>query len=392
MPSSARLGYVINGSATSLASWSGLNVSILGALRQNGAEVVVADNLTGAVPLVPRLRRIAHRLAGQRYLLERDTSVVRAWAGAGARVLAQAGDVGTVVLTGAIPGVELPARYDLAIWADATFHALRRTYPGHDRLAPASIRSGDTLERRAFERARVVCFASEWAADDAVRVYGVDAGKVHVVPFGAICDAAYANDADAAAAIGSRGREALHLVFSGVDWHRKGGSLVLETAALLHRDGIPVRVTIAGCTPPADVRLPAYVEVAGFLDKQDAGQFAQWDRLMRRAHLLFVPSRADCFGLVYAEASAYAVPSVASDVGGVASAVRAERNGVLLPSTALASQYAAAIAELWHDRRAYERLALASFIEWQSRLNWGVAGRTFLDLLAPSDQASRIRK
>ena len=382
MAPSARLGYVVNGSATDLRSWSGLNASILGALRQNGADVIVEDNLTRQVPLVPRVRRIVHRLAGQQYLLERDASVVRSWADAGARVLAQAGEVRTVVLTGAIPGVELPPRYDLAIWADATFHALRRTYPGHDRLAPASIRSGDALERRAFERARVVCFSSEWAADDAVRVYGVDPGKVCVVPFGAICAPVYADEAEAGAAIGSRERDVLHLVFSGVDWYRKGGPLVLETAERLQRAGVAVRVSIAGCVPPAETRLPAYVETLGFLDKQDAGQLARWDRLMRSAHLLFVPSRADCFGLVYAEASAYGVPSVASDVGGVGSAVRPGGNGVLLPVHASAEQFADAIAELWHDRNAYGRLARASFTEWRTRLNWDVAGRTFLERLA----------
>lgn len=86
----------------------------------------MADNLTRQVPLVPRVRRVAHRLAGSCHPLERDPAVVRTWADAGARVLAQAGDPRTVVLTGAIPGVELPDQYDLAIWADATFHALRR--------------------------------------------------------------------------------------------------------------------------------------------------------------------------------------------------------------------------------------------------------------------------
>ena len=53
--------------------------------------------------------------------------------------------------------------------------------------------------------------------------------------------------------------------------------------------------------------------------------------LWREATFLFMPSRAETFGAVYAEAAANGVPSIALDIGGVGDAVVDGENGRLLP-------------------------------------------------------------
>ena len=40
-----------------------------------------------------------------------------------------------------------------------------------------------------------------------------------------------------------------------------------------------------------------------YLNKQDRAQRAELDELFYNAHFLLVPTRSDCFGIVFAEAS-----------------------------------------------------------------------------------------
>jgi glycosyltransferase involved in cell wall biosynthesis len=96
---------------------------------------------------------------------------------------------------------------------------------------------------------------------------------------------------------------------------------------------------------------------------------------------LLVPTLADCFGLVFAEASAYALPSVARAVGGVASAVADGRTGFLLPADAGADAYCDALLPLIHDRDRYEAMAVAAYRDYATRLNWDSAGARFVSEL-----------
>ena len=327
MPKTA---YVTVGSATDVRAWSGLNTHIVQALRDAGLDMLVADNLGPAKLLWPRLKaRIYHRWLGESYSLDRDRPVAWRWSREAARRLATQGDIQTVVSTGTIPVAQLPAKYQTVIWSDATFHSLRSTYPGFEKLCRSSIRSGDWLEKRAYDRSALICFSSQWAAADAANYYGVPDKKLAVIPYGANCPAVYRDATAAMNSVRSRSRSQCRLVFVGLDWERKGGPLVLDIARRLHDGGVPVHLSLAGCAPPASLGLPDWSECLGFLNKQVPADWRKWDALLREAHFLLVPSTAECYGLVYAEASAYAISSLARNVGGVPSVVRHGVNGFL---------------------------------------------------------------
>ncbi len=382
---SRKVGYVTIGSASDVRAWSGLNAHILQALRDAGLEVAVADNLGAPRRFLSRLKgRIYRSFSNKTYSLDRDRAIALQWAQEAARRLSTQGDVPLVVSTGTIPIAQLPERYSTAIWADATFHSLRTTYPGYDKLCHDSVTSGEWLEKRAFDRSNLICFSSQWAATDAANYYGVPAHKLAVIPYGANCPPAYPDETAAIAGVRSRSRSLCRLVFVGVEWERKGGPLVLETARRLHDQGIPIRLSLMGCNPPPGTALPDYVENAGFLNKQVPADWEKWDTLMRSAHFLILPSIADCTPVALAEASAYALPSLARNVGGVSSVVRHGTNGLLFTPDADAGAYSDAIARLWQDPAAYEELALSSHREWTAHLRWDVAGKRFAERLTAS--------
>ncbi len=97
-------------------------------------------------------------------------------------------------------------------------------------------------------------------------------------------------------------------------------------------------------------------------------------QLFREASFLVVPSRQEAYGLVYAEACAFGLPSVAADIGGVGAILNDGLNGLLLAPGASADSYAAAVARVWDDEDAYRAMQTAARYAFETRLNWHAWG------------------
>ncbi len=165
-----------------------------------------------------------------------------------------------------------------------------------------------------------------------------------------------------------------------MDWERKGGWTALEIADLLNRSGLPTRLTIVGSTPRIPDRFLQYVDVRGRLDKSSGGA-DEIARLMKSSHFLVLPTQAEAYGLVMCEANAFGVPALSTSVGGVPTVIRPDKNGTLFDRDASAEAYAAYILGLFDDYAKYLRLAHSSRDEFETRLNWTVAGTAVRSLL-----------
>src|SRR5260370_37633116 len=89
---------------------------------------------------------------------------------------------------------------------------------------------------------------------------------------------------------------------------------------------------------------------------------------------MIFPTRRDASAIVCCEASAFGLPQIVSDVGGLA--VRNGENGIRLPAAASGSDYAAAISELGEDRNRYFTLACSRRGMFEASLKWGAGGRS----------------
>jgi len=118
--------------------------------------------------------------------------------------------------------------------------------------------------------------------------------------------------------------------------------------------------------------LPSFVRLHGLLRKSVPHELETLLRLYRDAHFFLLPTRWEPFGHVFTEAAAFGVPSIATQVGGVPTAVRDGVSGKLLPVEAEADDYAALIFDLLDDAARYRELAASSFAEYESRFAWPV--------------------
>ena len=116
---------------------------------------------------------------------------------------------------------------------------------------------------------------------------------------------------------------------------------------------------MVGAAPPEPVDLPG-VEFVGYLDKNLPEHRDRLNRLYREASFFVLPTRNECYGIVFCEASAYGLPSLATHTGGVPDVVREGENGFTFPPQDDGAGYAARIAELWADPVRYQALRASS--------------------------------
>jgi glycosyltransferase involved in cell wall biosynthesis len=246
-------------------------------------------------------------------------------------------------------------------------------------FSQAALEHGNLLQQLSLKKAALSIFCSDWAAETAIENYQVDQSRIKVLPFGANL-LEIPTPEEISTAIEQRSQASgCRLLFMGVDWERKGGDLVLATAEILHRSGTKVSVDIVGCQPPGAV--PDYVHTHGFISKSTAVGRAKIKSLLLAAHYLFVPSIAECYGLVFAEASAFGVPSLARATGGIPSAVSNGINGWAFDIDASPTAYAGYITGQLASQGTYRASALRARQFYEERLNWRVAIDTLESLL-----------
>ena len=264
--------------------------------------------------------------------------------------------------------------------ADATFAGMVDYYWAYTGLSADYLAKGHDQERRSLQRADLAVYPSEWAAQSAINSYGASPEKIAVIPFGANFGSQNRRE-DVWASIEQRSIDHPRILFVGTHWQRKGGDLVADAVQLLRGRGMDVQLDMVGCDVPARVRAQPGVHAHGYLNAHRAKDRETLTSLYRKAHLLFVPSRAEAYGMTYAEASAFGLPSITTATGGIPGVVCDGINGYCLPISAPAAQYAHLIEGILTDRDRYQTLARASFQQFEERLNWKVFCNEYLALL-----------
>jgi glycosyltransferase involved in cell wall biosynthesis len=258
---------------------------------------------------------------------------------------------------------------------DATFQQLQGYYTSFSNLAAYNVKQGIALDKKAFEKAAHCMLASDWCQQSAITNYGIQPQKISVVPCGANLD-----NPPAAIPVAENSADSCRLLFLGVEWERKGGDIALDTFYKLKSKGIAVQLHIIGCVPPHDISGEAGIIHIPFLDKSKEEDFIKLQEIFLQTDFLLLPTRAECAGIVFCEASAYGIPSVTTDTGGVTTYVKNEVNGFALPPEANGETYANVIARLFSDKDEMARLKKSSRQYYEEKLNWNAWGNRFAEI------------
>lgn len=360
-----RIGILTASAAEDRGAFSGITWFVQQALASHVGETIALG--PASAPAVELLGRVRNRLGapfGRRYDWRHSRALAVAYREHFRRIIHN--DLDLIVAPAAatelalLPATSAPVLY----MSDSTFALMHGYYSSFSGLGTRNVREANAIERDALARATAIVYPSRWAAESAVRDYGVARDKIHVVPFGANLSSAPAD----AEALRERPSDVVNLVLIGVDWVRKGADIAVGAVQSLRARGTNVRLTVVGCTRAP--RVPSFVDVIPYLDKSIPEQARQYADILLRSHLMILPTRADCSPIAIADANAHGVPAIVTDTGGVRGMLFDGVNGGLVPEGTGPDHWADVISRTLADSAGYRQLCRSSRTTFDTNLNW----------------------
>ena len=259
-------------------------------------------------------------------------------------------------------------------YSDATFRLLCGYY--WSSLSKWQYRIGNTLETYAISNSRINIRASHWAANSVVRDYHYMADHTYVLGFGANLD-----DKDIIPVKPYEGHGRLNILFSGVDWSRKGAEIAIKTVEILNEKGVDAHLLIVGIMSfPEHYTNHPFVENIGYLNKSNLSQYNKYIETIKKCHLFLLPTKAECAGIVFGECSAFGIPIFTYDTGGIGDYVINDKNGYRLPETAGPSDFADKILSTMYEEKLAQ-LHDECITMYMDKLRWANWSKGFYEII-----------
>lgn len=369
-----KIAYISVYDSSDVHNWSGLGYYIAKSLEKNVGDLDFIGNLKTKKFIEYVFKRALNKLlSGKTFSYSITPKVAKSYAEQITRqITGKKYDI--VFCPGTVPIAMLKTDIPIVIWTDACQPGLLDFYDPREKISEESYKYGVEIEKLALENSSLAIFSSDWAASIAKNYHHTPEVKVKVVPFGANVDGSKSED-EISKLISTRQKDVCKLLFVGVDWKRKGGDIAFKTAEGLIKKGLRTELTIVGCEPNIEKPLPDFVKSLGFISKSTDEGKQKINKLFQESHFLIVPSQAEAYGLVFCEANSFGVPAIATNVGGISTIIKNNINGRSFSPYAKIDEYVDFIFELMNNSNAYKKLALSSFNEFKTRLNWDTAGQ-----------------
>ena len=374
-----RIAFTTTFDAQDVHNWSGTPYHMSHALMNAGVGVDYIGSLSRKLPPMFKAKQIFKKyICDTRESPRFNTTAAKYYS---EQVAAKLGklNVDAIVSPLVNPIAYLDCKQPIILWTDAVYAALLGFYPPFAWHSADTIAQGNQMTAECLSRCAYAVFSSDWAANSAIELYGASRDKVKVVPFGANLDTA-PDAADVRSVILQRSSKTIKLLFLAKSWERKGGDVVLAVAKALHQAGHSVELHVVGYTPPVS-DLPPYVICHGFISKHTPEGKLKIRRLLAESHFLFVPSRAEAYGIVFCEANAFGVPCLTTHVGGISTIVKDNVNGMTFALDASVERYCDYIVNVVSDDKRYAELANGAYNEFATRLNWASAAEQVKGLI-----------
>jgi glycosyltransferase involved in cell wall biosynthesis len=316
----ARIAVACAGDPADVAAYSGTPSALLRGLKEAGVQALALrgdlgpraqvwfERLLVALALRPADLLNPGSLRARRGTLRMTRGmtaampVARAWGAR--RSLAHLAPLDGLVQYGA--GFDLPDGSLFVTIEDATLKQVIEDFPWPwiGDPTPGMLARMHAQVRRRYERAKACAFMSHWAARSAVEDYGVNPEKVHVVGAGRNHEPPCPD----------RDWSSPRALFVGLDWERKNGAAVVRGFARLREQWPNARLDVVGAHPVLDNEQGMHGH--GPLSLADAKQRGEVETLFAQATFFAMPSLHEPAGIVYAEAQAAGLGSIATTSGG----------------------------------------------------------------------------
>lgn len=364
-----------------VSTYSGTPYHLAHFLREAGNQV----SFFGPYPVKHR-KRVSYqnwllkKLTGRHILWERYPMITDQYAGIVESYAKSDASLDLLLATSAFYLGKAKTHLPLVFWGDTTAAGVIGHYPYYKNISETMIRQCNAVEQDALDACTLAIFSNQWAADVALSSYRLDPAKVRVLCYGANL-LKTPDHAEIKQFLQSRPAKQWNLLLIGVDWQRKGVDTAITTTTELRSRGFDVRLRVVGCQPPSGTSVPDGVEILGRIPKATSEGSARLAKLMSETHLFILPSRAECAAVSLAEANAFGVPVLSTNVGGNASLVKDGVNGFLLDPVAPIKLWADTAQQMLMSPFVYEEWCWRAHGYFHAELSWSVAVSRFEELI-----------
>ncbi len=347
-----------------LNAGSGSDYQIYHALLRNGAEIRLVGPFKDIPSFFEKTYRKAHRLVSKRRFAKYSIAYLRQ-IGRAVDEAAVSYKPDVVFTINTVSMVFCQNDYPLACRLDTSLKGSHDQWPIFSEF---EYRRMLAWEKISISRARLLITYSEWSAGVLQEYYRVPRERILVIPDPASLPAdVVPQQMD----FYPKSMKPLHLLLVGREFDRKGIDIAIHTVELLNSSGVPAELHIVGLKK---VDTP-HVRYMGLFNKTVESQLQGYVEQYKWAHFLLHPSRFDPGGIVASEAAAFGVPTITNDGGGMATTVKHNISGYVLPQNSPAEEYAAVIRKAISDPKGCAELRRTTRQRYDAELNWGVSGK-----------------
>ncbi len=365
LKTSLKFGYLSAEKPTNKRVWSGTHYSIYKSLNTLGECTILG-------PYEPKFRlfwaklinQVFLKLFNKRYSYRHSKFISKGYANFfNAKLKGQNFDL-IVAPAASCELAYLETNIPIIYISDGTFASCLNYHDSLQNLTKSSIEEGNFIEQQAIDKSKYCIVSSEWAKQSMIKDYNADPGKVKIIPFGANFDLLpLNNEIDYSLPIEWK------ILFVGVYWKNKGGEIAYNAFKTLLDQGFNVSLTVLGCVPPEEFIHPK-IKVIPFIDKNNAKGQEELNQIYKQHHFLILPTRFDCTPIVINEASAFGIPSIIANTGGVAGHLKENKNGFLVDYSDNGKDYASRIGNLINHPQEYLNLRKETRKLYDEQLNW----------------------
>ena len=233
-----------------------------------------------------------------------------------------------------------------------------------------TINAGNRMQKYALDKSSAVVLSSNWAKNGAINDYHTAVDKIQMVQFGPNHACLTKSNTR------SCNTDNIRLLFVGVDWKRKGLDVAIECVNHLNtlNDGKHYTLDVIGCSA-SGYDSTDIITIHKFISDSEVEGFYQ------KSHIFILPTKAECAGIVFAEAASFGIPSITYDTGGTSDYVVDGETGYTLPLTATGKDFASKILSLVQNPEEYDRMVINSRERYETILNWDVWGVKVRDII-----------
>ncbi len=371
------IAYISSVDPTDKLAWSGSHFSIYTALQKNFDKVTILGPYIPSMPVfLGKIKNALAGLYGKRFDYSHSESVSLAYANYFDAKLA-AGKYDLIVAPAASAEIaRLKTKIPIIYLSDATVAASLNYHKALSNLTASSEKESIETEKLALQKSFLNALTTPWAVDSAIEQMGIAKGKMMVLPFGAN----FEEVPERKNVLPKKKGEVCKLLFIGVNWKNKGGAIAVAVLKRLIKSGINAELTICGCVPPDEFKHEK-IKVIPFLNKAIKAEREKLYNLYAEASFFILPTRFEAYGLVFCEASAYGLISLATKTGGIPGVITEGENGFLFDMQDEGEGYANKISELWNDTAKYNVLSESSRKVYEEKLNWDVWAKNLMQRL-----------